>query len=133
MAVPSILSPVVVTFTPPSDASRTVVRLLIGFAVEVDLDLATFRFHVPSELSAPSIPMTVIATPIANRVKIFRIALPSLRSLKLSEVAVWRPAVLASSCSPQRIAGGTLTLAHRPDSISLNQSRCRSYHDWRSL
>src|SRR6266566_4655482 len=68
MGVPSIFSPVVVTFTPPSDASRTVVRLLTVLG-PLPVLLSVFRFHVPSELSAPKIPIAVIATPITNFAK----------------------------------------------------------------
>ena len=63
MGVPSTFSPVLVTLTPPSDASRTVVRLLTVLGL-LPLVLSKLRFHVPSELSAPNIPIAVIATAI---------------------------------------------------------------------
>src|SRR5437867_2355845 len=48
MGVPSCRSPVTVVLTPPSDASYTNVRLLIGFLIGgVDADLATCRLQVP--------------------------------------------------------------------------------------
>src|SRR6266478_8993416 len=107
MGVPSILSPGVVTFTPPSDASRTVVSLLTVLG-PLPVLLSVFRFHVPSELSAPKIPIAVIATPITNLAKMLCIVFfPSLLLLNFSEVAVWRSAVFWI------VAGGKPELADR--------------------
>src|ERR1035437_2269037 len=80
-AVPSAISPVLVTFPPPSGvASRTSVWLLIGLAAVV-LDLAALNFQVPAELSAPNIPMAVIATPIAIFAPMLRIVFLSFPTL----------------------------------------------------
>src|ERR1035437_1198298 len=80
-AVPSAISPVLVTFPPPSGvASRTSVWLLIGLAAVV-LDLAALNFQVPAELSAPNIPMAVIATPIAIFATVLRIVFLSFPTL----------------------------------------------------
>src|SRR5439155_7154355 len=88
MGVPSIFSPVAVTFTPPSDASRTVVRLLTVLGL-LPFVLSMLRFHVPSELSTPNSPIVVIATPITNFAKMFCIVLfPSVLLLNFWEVAV---------------------------------------------
>src|SRR5713226_2467402 len=106
MGVPSMFSPVVVTFTPPSDASRTVVRLLTVLGLLLLL-FSMLRFHVPSELSAPKTPIAVIAIPITNLAKILRIVQFSLFTLlKFTDVAVWRSAVLWPILLPNRIAGG---------------------------
>src|ERR1035437_1344736 len=80
-AVPSAISPVLVTFPPPSGvASRTSVWLLIGLAAVV-LDLAALNFQVPAELSAPNIPMAVIAAPIAIFATMLRIVFLSFPTL----------------------------------------------------
>lgn len=49
----SALSPFADSFTPPSDASRTIVRLVIGDCPDGGLDdFSVFIFQVPSVLSA---------------------------------------------------------------------------------
>src|SRR6266581_1333953 len=84
MGVPSCRSPVTVVLTPTSDASFTIVRLLTGFLLGVvDVDLATFLFQVPIELSAPYIAMVVIATPTISFAMIFRIVLALLFNIRL--------------------------------------------------
>ena len=106
--------------------------LVIGFeSGGLDLDLATLRFQVPSELSAPNMPMAVIAVPITHLARILRIYLPLFDFLKaLLEVAVWRSAVLCPVTFPYRSADRTLNWLIAPDSFPCNQSRRRSYHDW---
>src|ERR1019366_8894773 len=71
--VPSARSPVFVTFTPPLDASRTVVRLFNGNGAGVYFDFSTLSFQVPIELSAPKAPMVVIARATSALVRIVRI------------------------------------------------------------
>src|ERR1035437_1201043 len=79
--VPSFISPVLVTFIPPSGvASRTSVWLLIGLVLVV-LDLAALYFQVPAILSAPNIPMAVMATPIASFATMLRIVFLSFPTL----------------------------------------------------
>src|SRR5579871_867535 len=60
-AVPSVLSPVLVTFTPPGASSRTDVRLFTGNGAGVYLDFVVLTFQVPMELSAPKAATAVIA------------------------------------------------------------------------
>src|SRR5438876_11274742 len=127
MAVPSILSPVVVTFTPPSDASRTVLRLLTVLG-PLPVLLSTLRFQVPSELSAPKTPIAVIATPITNFAKMLCIVFfPSLPLLNFWEVAVG-----GQRCFARRWWGIKLADRSRQHSLSI-QPRVRLYHDWESF
>ena len=58
---PFVRSPVVVTFTPPSDASLVMVRLFTGIGAGVYVDFATLSFQVPMVLSAPKAATVVIA------------------------------------------------------------------------
>src|ERR1022692_4076036 len=76
--VPSARSPVFVTFTPPLDASRTVVRLFNGNGAGVYVDLATFSFQVPMVLSAPKAATVVIARARITVLRIVRICQASL-------------------------------------------------------
>src|SRR6202022_863476 len=62
IGVPSDCSPVVLTFTPPSAASRALVRLLTGLGGGLNFDFARFSFQVPMLLSAAKAPSAVMAT-----------------------------------------------------------------------
>src|ERR1700726_4683547 len=75
MGVPSARSPVLVIFTPPSDASLVVVRLLTG-AAGLNFDFSMFSFHVPRELSAANATMAAIAKLRISFVEMLRIRLP---------------------------------------------------------
>ena len=66
----SLLNP---TVNRLQDYRETVTGFVPGVVV---VDLATFLFQVPIELSAPYIAMVVIATPITSLATIFRIVLP---------------------------------------------------------
>jgi hypothetical protein len=79
IAVPSVRSPVVVTFTPPDTASRTTVRLFTGQGAGVYLDAGMLTFHVPRELSASKAAnVVVIAKTTKARLNILRmVILPS--------------------------------------------------------
>ena len=76
---PSLVDPTILfmagqpsVFTPPSDASRTIVMLVIGFVgAGLYLVFSMFRLQVPSELSAPKIPTAVIAIPTTRLVTMF--------------------------------------------------------------
>jgi hypothetical protein len=128
--VPSFLCPVLVDFTPPSDASRTIFMLVIGFeSGGLDLDLATLRFQVPSELSAPNMPMAVIAVPITHLARILRIYLLLLTFSKLVGGSCLEVSGALPRTFPYRSADRTLNWLIAPDSFPGNQSRRRSYHD----
>jgi hypothetical protein len=58
--------PVLVAFTPFSDASRVVVRLLTVAGPGLYVDFSKFNFQLPSELSAPNAPMAVIDAPMSS-------------------------------------------------------------------
>jgi hypothetical protein len=76
MGVPSIRSPVLVTFTPPGTASRTAVRLFTGQGGGVCLVFSILAFQVPRELSAPKAAAAeVIAKTIRAKLKILRMEL----------------------------------------------------------
>src|ERR1019366_2709707 len=64
---------VIVTLTPPSDASLVTVRLFNGNGAGVYFEFSTFSFHVPSVLSAPKAATVVIARAISALVRIVRI------------------------------------------------------------
>src|SRR3954451_22682285 len=67
----SFLTPDTVCLTPPAEGSFTRVKLVIGFEIGVlTFDLAMLRLQVPSELSAPNIPIAVMAVPIASLARI---------------------------------------------------------------
>jgi hypothetical protein len=79
MALPSVRSPVLVTFTPPGTASRTAVTPFTGQGAGVYLVFSILAFQVPRELSAPkAAAVEVIAKAISAKLKILRIGL-SLR------------------------------------------------------
>src|SRR5579864_2295485 len=74
MGVPSVRSPVLVTFTPPGAASRTEVTLFTGNGAGVYFVFSTLAFHVPRELSAPNAADTeAIAKTITARFNTLRI------------------------------------------------------------
>jgi hypothetical protein len=64
---------VIVTLTPPSDASLVTVRLFNGNGAGVYFEFSTFSFQVPIELSAPKAATVVIARAIIAWVRIVRI------------------------------------------------------------
>src|SRR5579864_9347489 len=74
MGVPSVRSPVLVTFTPPGADSRTEVTLFTGNGAGVYFVFSTLTFQVPRELSAPNAADTeAIAQTITARFNILRI------------------------------------------------------------
>src|SRR5580658_1325405 len=73
MAVPSVRSPVLVTFTPPGTASRTAVTVFTGQGAGVYLVFSILTFQVPRELSAPKAAAAeLIAKTIRAKLKILR-------------------------------------------------------------
>src|ERR1017187_1315193 len=86
--VPSARSPVFVTFTPPLDASRTVVRLFNGNGAGVYFDFATFSFHVPIVLSAPKAARAATVNIRETWMNFVRNGVPFVQCLWLSGRAV---------------------------------------------
>src|ERR1700720_3045108 len=122
MGVPSARSPVLVIFTPPSDASLVVVKLLTG-AAGLNFDFSMFSFHVPSELSAANAAMAAIVIPRMSFIEMLCIRFSFFLSVQAPFELYVRGCLKSRAWMPGlRISGGTyfVPLIYT-DSIPLDQ------------